>query len=161
MDENPSHKAPLEEKAFCSLLVLKRALVGDLECVELLELLEQRIAAINWDDAAFIESTLQLSAGIPPLSPEVEASARPDLLDLLHHLMEQFNQNNENDAARGPALKDAIQRLSEACGRAKSTEAYFHRLAALVEKMISLHAKMRDRLKMLGSDVSEFETPKL
>jgi hypothetical protein len=152
MNETPLHLSD-SESCFVHLRSLKYALAGDLESADALEALFLRWKTINWTDQDFIQFSEVLRAGTPKPTPEQEGAYQ-----ILHVIAcaqsEHLAASSESIASALPAFRDSVKRL-------QNVQDYCKRLLDYTQKVIELYKEMRDRLEMLGDDVSAITLPAL
>jgi hypothetical protein len=135
---------------FNCILLLKYAMAGDMESVELLRQLEDRRRAIQWDDPAFLQLADDMRAPLPEFAAQ---GSSEHLLALLHAQTERLAEGDETANALIPRFKELI-------AEQKLQQAQQEKIFALMNKLAELHGQMRAKLQLLGADTTEYEIPR-
>jgi len=154
MNEKTSPCYTPEQLLFFYIVGLRYTLAGDLESTEHIDFLEQRWRSIRWDDPEFIQTTDEMRAGVPKLTPQQEKSLQAPLLALLNTMSERIASHSETDQINAIQLKSIKDMVIQ-------SQVQFDRLLNFTKKLNDVAIKMRDRLELLHDDVSVFEFPEL
>lgn len=120
---------------------LKYALAGDMEAVDLLNQLEARARAVNWDDPEFKKFTEEMRAGVAiPAVPE---------LDLQSLLKATVHHQSEGIAERDEALRRGAKAL-------ESSGEFSTAAGAFIGDLLKQRAEMLDQLRLLDAETSHY-----
>jgi hypothetical protein len=145
--------------SFSHIAGLKYAMAGDMESVELLAQLEERRHAIQWDDPAFVQMSEEMRAPLPSMTPQQEAEQQTSLLALLHVQTQRLAANDETASSLVPTLKKILIKTEGIKKQSNELIALNSKCVNLLDKILDLHALMKDKLQMLGVDTAEYEIP--
>ena len=154
-------------QAKCHLAGLRYLLAGDLESTEHIDLLTTRIDTIPWDDPNFIRFTEEMRVGLLNITPECAEENAGVLLDLLNFFLSERAEANENLQLvkakfleyAGLVNKAHKQVTDLILANASKANKQVTALTTFVEQALPIFESMRDRLEVLGDDVSKFELP--
>ena len=137
-----SENIPEANKAILHRYALSYLLAGDLESIEALEIISERIRTIDWTDREFLQFTAEMRAGMPQLTEEEEKSFQKPAMAMVHVLLEQLIASRESSMALRKTLIEA------------------NRALAFLKGLIAVHQRSIDRLHLLGDDIESHEFPK-
>lgn len=154
----PASPAP-DYLCLCHIVGLRYLLAGDLESKEHLDRLSERIQTINWNDPEFVRFTEEMRADPIKLTPEQAEELRPDLLALIHVMQEKLAVQDEALHQNVNFLQGQNAKLATLLDQQKDVAKKQEKLDRYGEALGELAVRMRDRLEILGDDMSKFQLP--